>query len=113
FRIAINQLTTPSSSSHNHSRSHQNPSKPRSLMLNHPLARTASLTVALLLITLLAASIKLGFGAQAPKQSVTSGQRYQRLVIRNAMVVDGNGTPAAGPKDIVIERNTIAEVVPL
>ena len=42
-----------------------------------------------------------------------SGKRYPRLVIRNAMVVDGNGTPASGPKDIVIEGNTIGEVVPL
>jgi hypothetical protein len=29
------------------------------------------------------------------------------------MVVDGNGTPTSGPKDIVIVGNTIAEVVPL
>ncbi len=47
------------------------------------------------------------------KQPVVSGKRYPRLVIRNAMVVDGNGTPASGPKDIVIEGNAIAEVVPL
>ena len=47
------------------------------------------------------------------KQTVTSGKRSPRLVIRNAMVVDGNGTPASGPKDIVIEGNTIAEIVPL
>ncbi|HEY3139194.1 MAG TPA: amidohydrolase, partial [Blastocatellia bacterium] len=47
------------------------------------------------------------------KQPVVSGKRYPRLVIRSATVVDGNGTPAAGPKDIVIVGNTIAEVVPL
>src|SRR5215510_8805732 len=47
------------------------------------------------------------------KQSVVNGKRYPRLVIRNATVVDGNGTPAAGPKDIVIVGNAIAEVVPL
>lgn len=47
------------------------------------------------------------------KQTVASGKRYARLVIRNAMVVDGNGTPASGPKDIVIEGNKIVEVVPL
>lgn len=50
---------------------------------------------------------------QTPKQPVVSGQRYPRLVIRNAIVIDGNGTPASGPKDIVIEGNTIAQVVPL
>jgi len=51
--------------------------------------------------------------AQASKTTVVSGKRYPRLVVRNATVVDGNGTPAAGPKDIVIEGNTIKEVVPL
>ena len=29
------------------------------------------------------------------------------------MIVDGNGTPASGPKDIVIENNRIVAVVPL
>jgi hypothetical protein len=50
--------------------------------------------------------------AQTPGQAVTSGRRYRRLVIRNAMIADGNGTPASGPKDIVIEGNTIVAVVP-
>ena len=47
------------------------------------------------------------------KQPVISGKRYPRLIIRNAMIVDGNGTPASGPKDIVVEGNTIAEIVSL
>jgi hypothetical protein len=51
--------------------------------------------------------------AQSQRQSPTSGKRYPRLIIRNATIVDGNGTPASGPKDIVIEVNTIAEIVPL
>jgi hypothetical protein len=42
---------------------------------------------------------------------VVSGQRYDRLAIRNAMIVDGNGTPARGPADVVVQGNTIAEVV--
>ncbi|HXF41664.1 MAG TPA: amidohydrolase, partial [Blastocatellia bacterium] len=50
---------------------------------------------------------------QSAKQSVASGKRYLRFVIRNAMVVDGNGTPASGPKDIVITGNTISEIVAL
>jgi len=45
--------------------------------------------------------------------SVESGRRYQRFIIRNATVVDGNGTPASGPSDIVIEGNKIIDVVPL
>lgn len=40
-----------------------------------------------------------------------SGKRYNRLVIRNATIVDGNGTPASGPADITIEGNRIASVV--
>src|SRR5712664_1206651 len=51
--------------------------------------------------------------AQNTKQPVVSGKRYPRLVVRNAMVIEGNGTPAAGPKDIVIENNMIAAVTPL
>jgi hypothetical protein len=47
--------------------------------------------------------------AQAP----ASGKRVRRLLIHNATVVDGNGTPASGPKDIVIENNLISDVIPL
>jgi hypothetical protein len=49
--------------------------------------------------------------AQAP--APTSGRRVRRLLIHNATVVDGNGTPASGPKDIVIENNVIADVIAL
>ncbi len=49
----------------------------------------------------------------AQTRGVQHGVRPQRLVIRNATVVDGNGTPARGPLDIVIEGNTITAVVPL
>ncbi len=51
--------------------------------------------------------------ADAQTRTVTSGTRYGRLVVRNAMVADGNGTPASGPFDIVVEGNTIAEMVAL
>src|ERR1700678_1847013 len=44
--------------------------------------------------------------AQAPQ----SGKRVRRLLIHNATVIDGNGTPASGPKDIVIENNLITQV---
>lgn len=47
------------------------------------------------------------------KQPVASGKRYSRLLIRNATVIDGNGTPASGPKDIVIQDNLITDVVPI
>lgn len=51
--------------------------------------------------------------AQTLKPAPTHGKRAPRLVIRGAMVVDGNGTPASGPKDIVIEGHTISEIVSL
>lgn len=38
------------------------------------------------------------------------GVRPQRLVIRGATVVEGNGTPAAGPLDIAIENGVIVTV---
>ncbi|MEP6692388.1 MAG: amidohydrolase family protein [Gemmatimonadaceae bacterium] len=46
-------------------------------------------------------------------QQVASGQRVPRLIIRNAVIVDGNGTPARGPYDIVVEGNVIKDLVPL
>ena len=40
----------------------------------------------------------------------THGVRPKRMVIRGAIVIEGNGTPAEGPKDIVIEGNQITEI---
>ena len=51
--------------------------------------------------------------AVAPAQTPVSGRRVHRLIIHNATVIEGNGTPAAGPKDIVIEDNRIADVIAL
>ena len=48
-----------------------------------------------------------GVAATAP----VHGQRPARLVIRNALVYEGTGTPAEGPKDIVIENGHITQVV--
>ncbi|MGI6642683.1 MAG: amidohydrolase family protein [Bacillota bacterium] len=41
----------------------------------------------------------------------SAGKKYRRLVIRDATVVSGRGTPAEGPKDIVIEGNKIVDIV--
>jgi len=51
--------------------------------------------------------------AAAPAQTPVSGRRVHRLIIHNATVVEGNGTPASGPKDIVVEDNRIADVIAL
>ncbi|MBI4420910.1 MAG: amidohydrolase family protein [Gemmatimonadetes bacterium] len=42
---------------------------------------------------------------QAPSQS--SGVRYHKLVIRNALVIDGAGNPTRGPYDIMVESGKI------
>jgi cytosine/adenosine deaminase-related metal-dependent hydrolase len=63
---------------------------------------------------LLVAVATVSLDAQAAQGTLpTHGVRPQRLVIRNAMIVDGNGTPARGPVDIVVEGNTITEIVNL
>jgi hypothetical protein len=54
-----------------------------------------------------------GVAASAQPARIERGKRYPRLAIRNAMVVDGNATPASGPKDILIENGVIARIVPL
>jgi hypothetical protein len=51
--------------------------------------------------------------AQAGAQGLVHGIRPARLVIRNALVLEGNGQPTTGPWDILIEGNTIVQMVPL
>ncbi len=60
-------------------------------------------------LLLLLGAAALAFAQPAPAH----GKRVHRLLIHNAIVIDGNGTPASGPKDIVIEDNRIAAVIPL
>ena len=60
-------------------------------------------------------------GGDAPiAMGTTKGERYSRLVIRNATIVSGRGTPGTnramppeGPVDIVIEGNTIVNMIPV
>ncbi|MBI2833806.1 MAG: hypothetical protein HYX76_05200 [Acidobacteria bacterium] len=55
-------------------------------------------------------------GEEAPHPTAPSaltGQQYARLVIRNALLINGRrGTPTEGPVDIVIDRDTIADIIP-
>ena len=62
-----------------------------------------SILVRALLLLAAATSIS----AQA---TAVHGVRSPRLAIRNATIIDGNGTPASGPADILIEGNRIASV---
>lgn len=74
----------------------------------HPFAFRLSAFAALCALSTPAVS------SQEAAKGVTHGQRPSgRLVIRNAIVVEGNGTPAIGPYDIVVEGNTIVEMVAL
>ncbi len=63
-----------------------------------------------ILLLLLLLGFTVGIKAQS---NVVSGTQYNRLVVRNAIIVDGNGTPAIGPFDIVVEGNIITSIVPL
>ena len=58
-------------------------------------------------------SIFLFAASAAAQTTAVHGTRPARLIVRNATIVDGNGTPAKGPFDIVLEGNTITEVVAL
>lgn len=40
------------------------------------------------------------------------GKRYNQLAIRNVVIIDGNGTPAKGPADVIIKGNTIQSIGP-
>jgi cytosine/adenosine deaminase-related metal-dependent hydrolase len=61
----------------------------------------------------LALAVTAGSALAQGATGVQSGVRPTRYVIRNAMVLAGNGTPASGPYDIVIEGTTIADMVSL
>lgn len=47
---------------------------------------------------------------EAETRGVENGSRYDRLVIRNVILVDGKGTPPRGPFDIMVEQNKIRSV---
>jgi len=62
--------------------------------------------------TLAACTLLLALAAPAAaQQAPASGQRPQRLIVRNATIIDGNGTPASGPADIVVDGDTISRIV--
>src|SRR5512141_2494498 len=58
-------------------------------------------------VSLLLALSSSALGAQAP----VPGKRAESLVIRNATIIDGAGTPAFGPADIVVRGNRIEQIV--
>lgn len=68
------------------------------------------LVPSLMILTILAFVIAGAAALRAESRGVEHGQRYDRLVIRNVIVIDGKGTPARGPQDIIVEGNKIAAV---
>jgi imidazolonepropionase-like amidohydrolase len=61
-----------------------------------------------------AVRLRAASAAQArPAEADLQGRQYGRLVIRDAMLVNGRGTPAEGPVDIVIDKDTIADIIPV
>jgi hypothetical protein len=69
--------------------------------------------IARLSALLILVSIVFSTTAFSQKSNITGGKRYNRLVIRNAMIIDGSGKPASGPFDIVIENDLITQIVGL
>jgi hypothetical protein len=63
------------------------------------------ITVLLIIVSLFSSAV-LG---QSANPNI-SGKRYKRIVIRGAIIINGNGAPASGPKDIVIENDLITEI---
>lgn len=53
----------------------------------------------------------LAAAAAADSRGIEHGRRYDRLVIRNVLVIDGKGTPMRGPMDVVVEGDRIAAVM--
>ena len=56
----------------------------------------------------LLATSSLGAQNLAPTPSI--GQRYDRLLITNALVIDGAGNPTRGPFDILVEAGKIVSI---
>jgi len=50
------------------------------------------------------------FVLKGESRGIESGQRYEELVIRNVILVDGKGTPPRGPVDIILRGNRIHSV---
>jgi hypothetical protein len=64
------------------------------------------------IVRFFSALILVGFLFSSTAFSQTIQQKsYNRLVIRNAIIVDGSGRPAAGPYDIVVENDLISQIV--
>jgi len=62
-----------------------------------------------ILVFLMASNIAYAQMPDAPDRAEGDGP-YDRLIIRGGTMIDGTGSPAVGPVDIVIEGNTITRI---
>jgi Amidohydrolase family len=69
---------------------------------------------------LMAGGLTLPLTAQPPDESIPKAPPraegegpFARLILRGVTVIDGTGAPPMGPVDIVIEKNRIADIVPV
>ena len=67
---------------------------------------TKSLTILLTTMTV----ILLAQSGYPQSRGIQSGNRFDKLIIRNVIMIDGNGTPAQGPVDIVVANDAIESV---
>ncbi|MFC2168490.1 amidohydrolase family protein [Acidobacteriota bacterium] len=49
-------------------------------------------------------------GLWGQSKGIKSGERYERLIIRNVILIDGKGTPPRGPVDVILANNKIESV---
>lgn len=61
-------------------------------------------------ITLFAVTVSAGPGQKAPDRKLGKGP-YKKLILRGGIIVNGEGAPARGPMDIVIENDRIVSIV--
>ena len=47
---------------------------------------------------------------ETTRRGADEGEQYDRLVIRGATIVNGDGNPPIGPVDIVVENDRITEI---
>jgi len=64
----------------------------------------------LICFTLFSLVVTAGPGEKAPDRKTGKGP-YKRLILRGGIVVNGEGAPARGPMDIVIENDRIVRIV--
>lgn len=62
-----------------------------------------------ILAALLPLLVAVTASAQPPQEPV-HGARYDRLLIRDVFLIDGNGTPMTGPSNVIVENDRISYV---